>query len=116
MFGPTKLNPLPDILTLRIVILRVPLSLTAIGRIRLLPEATVPKLTLLWTVNVVWAAIEVESAKRKRKHCTSLRGEPRRFIYSLSLSMLAEHGGGFVELLGLWTGLNPGLQTFFIFS
>ena len=64
-----------------------PEFVTVIGTIRLLPTSTVPKL-VLGTENGLYVKVasEIDESERSRRlQYTSLRGDPRRFMFSLSL-------------------------------
>ena len=79
-----------------------PELVTVTGTIRLLPTETLPKLVLgtengLYTKVVVAFEIE-ESETSRRLQYTSLRGDPRRFMFSLSFRVLIEHAGDLVTL------------------
>ena len=87
-FGPAKLNPLPEVEALEIVMVYLLELVTEMGMIRLLPTATVPKLAVD-TCSTFTAAAESEIVNKERSRrlaYTSLSGDPRRLIV-ISLSM-----------------------------
>ena len=94
--GPTNLKPLPEAVAWEIVTVDLPSLTTAMGLIRLLPTATLPKLALETLISLSAAAVPAMDMmeRRRRLQYTGLSGDPRRFMLSLSLRVLNEHGGG----------------------
>ncbi len=86
--GPAKLNPLPEVEALEIVMVYLLELVIETGMIRRLPTATVPKLVVdTSTTFTVAAESEIVNKERSRILAyTSLRGDPRRLIV-ISLSM-----------------------------
>ncbi len=106
--GPTKLNPLPDVVACEIIIVYLLELVIEMGMIRLLPTAMVPKLAVD-TCTTFTAAAKLEIVKRetsRRPAYTSLRGDPRRFIFVRFLCTCLRGTAGDFGAVGL-RGLNP---------
>lgn len=86
-----------------ILTLDLPVFVTAIGMIRLLPTWTVPKVTLE-TESDIWAEATPETSEKSERTVTTKyayrRGSPKQLISLLSFARArcAEHGRGISEL------------------
>ena len=100
--GPANRNPLPEVVACEIVKLYLLELVTEMGMIRLLPTATVPKLVVDTDTNFsVAAAPEIVKRERKRPAYTSLRGDPRRLIFTRSLCCACSAQRGIDGAFGL---------------
>jgi hypothetical protein len=88
--GPTKLNPLPETVACEIMMVCLPVFVTATGTITLFPTCTLPNETFEAESDIcAGAAMEINnSGKRMRILKAGLWGEPRHLIVALSLHVL----------------------------
>jgi hypothetical protein len=98
--GPTKLNPLPETVACEIVMVCLPVFVTATGTIALLPACTLPNETFEAESDIcAVAAMEINnSGKRMRILKAGLWGEPRHLIIRSLFARACLARRGIVEL------------------